>query len=130
MRKWVAERKIDCYGKNMAIKVSGVAICDFVPSIKRKVQKMFCPTQCFCLLFLSLFWIGLLRPQSLSIFLSHLPSSTFLTCLILGWVGALLSRAAVAAPPLFITIIQPTLSDPGQLPTLCNGTDGAGEEKG
>ena len=52
MRKWHAERKIDCYGKNMAIKVSGVAICDFVPSIKRKVQKMFCPTQCFCLLFL------------------------------------------------------------------------------
>ena len=61
---------------------------------------------------------------------ANLPSSTFLTCLILGRVGALLSRAAVAAPPLFITIIQPTLSDPGQLPTLCNATDGAGEEKG
>ena len=78
---------------------------------------------------LSFFFMFLLQPQWLRIFLSHLASSTFLTCLILGWVGALLSRAAVAAPPLFITI-QPTLSDPGQLPLLCNATDGAGEEKG
>ena len=79
-------------------------------------------------MFQLLFCMGLLQPQRLRIFLSHLASSIFLTCLILGWVGALLSRAAVAAPPLFITI-QPTLSDPGQLPLLCNATDGAGEEK-